>query len=124
MVSCAFLGLYSGEDSEGFVPVRTVSKLAYDHALILKTGVERLRNKIEYTTIIKKLLHKKFTFSDLQKAYEVILNKEVDKRNFRKKIGSLGIIEEIEEKRSEGRMRPASLYQFKTEQVETVNVLE
>ena len=69
-------------------------------------------------------MNKKFTFSDLQKSYEIILNKTIDKRNFRKKIGSLEILEEIQEKRREGRMRPASLYKFKTEKVETVNILD
>ncbi|MEI6352827.1 MAG: NUDIX hydrolase [Candidatus Nomurabacteria bacterium] len=123
VVSCAFLGLYSGLSEEGFIPIGKIKKLAYDHSLILKTGLERLKTKIEYTTIIKKLFSNNFTFSELQKVYEIILGKEIDKRNFRKKIDSLNILEETKDKRKEGRMRPASLYKFKTKNIETLNIL-
>lgn len=123
-VSCAFLGIYSGSETEGFVPVVNIKKLAYDHNLILKIGMGRLKSKIEYTTIIKRFFNGKFTFSELQKSYEIILGKSIDKRNFRKKIEALDILYATQDKKKEGRMRPAVLYKFKTKNIETLNILD
>lgn len=60
-------------------------RLAFDHAKILDYAVWRLRNKIEWTTVGYELLPKKFTLSELQRVYEIILQRPVDKRNFRKR---------------------------------------
>jgi 8-oxo-dGTP diphosphatase len=87
-------------------------KLAFDHARILDTAVWRLRNKIEWTTVGYELLPKKFTLSELQRVYEIILQRPVDKRNFRKKILSQGQIIELNETRSDVAHRPARLYSF------------
>lgn len=87
-------------------------KLAYDHAEILKTAITRLRARLQYTNIAYTLLPKKFTLTQLQEVYEIILGTTLDRRNFRKKILSLGIIRKTE-KRQEGRKnRPAGLYTF------------
>jgi 8-oxo-dGTP diphosphatase len=88
-------------------------KLAFDHHKILDYAVWRLRNKIEWTTVGYELLPKKFTLSELQRVYEVILQKPVDKRNFRKRILAQGEIRELNETRSDGAHRPARLYAFK-----------
>ncbi len=88
-------------------------KLAFDHRKILDYAVWRLRNKIEWTTVGYELLSKKFTLSELQRVYEVILQKPVDKRNFRKRILAQGEIRELNETRSDGAHRPARLYSFK-----------
>jgi ADP-ribose pyrophosphatase YjhB (NUDIX family) len=87
-------------------------KLAFDHKKILDYAVWRLRNKIEWTTVGYELLPKKFTLSELQRVYEVILQKPVDKRNFRKKILSQGQIRELNESRNDVAHRPAKLYSF------------
>lgn len=88
-------------------------KLAFDHKKILEYAVWRLRNKIEWTTVGYELLPKKFTLSELQRVYEIILQKPVDKRNFRKKILAQGQIGELDEARTDGAHRPAKLYSFR-----------
>ena len=88
-------------------------KLAFDHKQILDYAVWRLRNKIEWTTVGYELLPKKFTLSELQRVYEIILQRPVDKRNFRKKILAQGQIRELNETRSDGAHRPAKLYSFR-----------
>ncbi len=87
-------------------------RLAFDHRKILDYALERLRNKLEYTTVGFQLLPKKFTLTDLQRVYEAILGKTLDKRNFRRKIALLGILEALNERRSQGVARPARLYRF------------
>jgi len=88
-------------------------KLAFDHAKILDYAVWRLRNKIEWTTVGYELLPKKFTLSELQRVYEIILQRPVDKRNFRKKVLAQGQIIELNETRSDVAHRPARLYSFR-----------
>ncbi|MBK9705621.1 MAG: NUDIX hydrolase [Acidobacteria bacterium] len=88
-------------------------RLAFDHRKILDYAVWRLRNKIEWTTVGYELLAKKFTLSELQRVYEIILQRPEEKRNFRKKILLQGQIRELNETRSDGAHRPAKLYSFK-----------
>jgi len=85
--------------------------LAFDHAKILACARERLRNKLEYTTVGFQLLPRRFTLSELQRLYETILGKKLDKRNFRKKMGLLGILRPLRDWRRTGR-KPARLYSF------------
>ena len=92
---------------------RLGAKLAFDHRKILDYALWRLRNKIEWTTVGYELLPGKFTLSDLQRVYEIILQKPVDKRNFRKKVLGQGLIRELNETRSDGAHRPARLYSFR-----------
>jgi 8-oxo-dGTP diphosphatase len=87
-------------------------RLAFDHGRILDYALVRLRNKLEYTTVGFQLLPKKFTLTELQRVYEAILDKPIDKRNFRRKIALLGILEALEEYRTEGLPRPARLHRF------------
>lgn len=87
--------------------------LAFDHKKIIQYAQERIQNKIEYTNIAFQLLPKKFTFAQLQKTYEIILNTQLDKRNFRKKINELDLVKELDESIQQGRMRPAKLFTFK-----------
>lgn len=87
-------------------------KLAFDHDKILKLSLERLRSKLEYANVGFQLLPKKFTLTSLQKVYEIILNKTMDKRNFRKKILSFNIIEETDEYKKDGNHRPARLFTY------------
>ncbi len=87
-------------------------KLAFDHEKILDLAINRLRAKLEYTTVGFQLLPKRFTLTELQRTYEIIINKVLDKRNFRKKILSLDIVTPLEEFKREGNHRPARLYTF------------
>jgi 8-oxo-dGTP diphosphatase len=87
-------------------------QLAFDHDKIINYALKRLRYKLEYTAVGLELLSELFTLTDLQRLYEIILNEKVDKRNFRKKILSLGILEKTKTFKK-GAHRPAMLYKFK-----------
>ena len=85
--------------------------LAFDHSEIVEYALERLRNKLEYTTVGFQLLPPKFTLTELQAVYEAILGKNLDKRNFRRKMSVLKILKPLNEYRRGGQ-RPAQLYRF------------
>jgi 8-oxo-dGTP diphosphatase len=93
-------------------PVRRLPPLAFDHRHIVEYALERLRNKVNYTTVGFQALPRRFTLTELQSAYEVILGRRLDKRNFRRKMLQLGILKDTREIRSSGRQRPARLYTF------------
>ena len=89
-----------------------IPKLAFDHNLIVQKAVERLKSKLSYQPVGFDLLPQKFLFSDLENLYCSILEKEIDRRNFRKKILSFGIIEETNQFSPTKTGRPAKLFQF------------
>ncbi len=93
-------------------PVRRLPALAFDHQRIVDYALERLRNKINYTTVSFQLLPRQFTLTELQSAYEVIMSRRLDKRNFRRKMLQLGILKGMREFKANGRQRPARLYTF------------
>ena len=74
--------------------------------------MRRLRSKLEYTNVAYSLLPRQFTLSELQQVYEAILDRELDKRNFRRRMLSLGVIKAAGDTRKEGAHRPAQLYSF------------
>lgn len=88
-----------------------LNKLAFDHAHIIQYAVRRLRAKLEYTNVAFSLLSRQFTLNQLQKTYEVVLDRKLDKRNFRKKFLSLGLIRPTKKMFSGARQRPARLYE-------------
>lgn len=92
--------------------IRNVSDAAPDGEII-RYAVQRLRWKIEYTNVVYSLLSEEFTLSELQRTYEAILGKVLDKRNFRKKISSLGLVEPTGSKKKGNTARPALVYRFK-----------
>src|SRR5437763_5566075 len=92
--------------------VYNLPPLSFDHAKILEYTLNRLRGKLDYTTIAFNLLPEQFTLRELQRVYEIILHRKLDKRNFRKKILSTGILEDTGAKKMEGTHRPARLYRF------------
>jgi 8-oxo-dGTP diphosphatase len=96
------------------VSAASMPPLAFDHSHIVKYAIERLRAKLEYTNTAYSLLPRLFTLSDLQKTYEIILGRRIDKRNFRKKWKELGLLKETDSFSKGGRQRPAKLYQFKS----------
>lgn len=87
-------------------------KLAFDHDRILDAALQRLRGKVRYAPIGFELLPPRFTLSQLQRLYEIILVKELDKRNFRKKILSMGLLIETDEHETGVAHRAARLYRF------------
>lgn len=89
-----------------------VPPLAFDHRAILDYTLLRLRSKLEYTTIGFQLLGERFTLSELQEVYEAILNRRLDKRNFRKKLLLTRIVEPTPYTKMVGQHRPAVLYRF------------
>ncbi len=97
--------------------VKNLPVLAFDHKKIINYGLQRLKSKLEYSNIVYGLLPKTFTLTEMQKIYEIILDKEIDKRNFRKKILSLNIIEETKKTKTGTKHRPAKLYKFKKQKL-------
>jgi 8-oxo-dGTP diphosphatase len=85
-------------------------QLAFDHAEIISMAHRRLVAKLDYSTIAFQFMPKTFTLSELQCVYETLLNQALDKRNFRKRILSLDLIEETGKLRRTGKHRPAREY--------------
>ena len=95
------------------VATAKLPSLAFDHHEIVAYAVERLQAKIAYTNAAYSLLPPTFTLAQLQGVYETILGRTLDKRNFRKKYLSLGLIEATHEQVTGLRHRPAELYRYK-----------
>jgi 8-oxo-dGTP diphosphatase len=125
VISVSYLCLMSQDRAESFKnesacfkSVSDLQNLAYDHDEVMLTAIERLRGKITYSNIAQFLLPKQFTLSELQAVYETVGSKGIDKRNFRKKILALNIIEETGDMQAGMRNRPAALYKFKSQKLE------
>ena len=97
----------------GWHAVEQLPELAFDHREILDYATSRLRAKASYSNIVYGLLPAHFKLSELQKMYEIISARQLDKRNFRKRMLATGLLEETGQKDSVGAHRPAMLYQFK-----------
>lgn len=93
-------------------PVSDMPDLAFDHKLIFEKSLQKIRRKISYQPIAFELLPEKFTLTQLQNVYEAILNKKLDKRNFRKKMLNYGILKELDEKQQGVSYRAAAYYKF------------
>ncbi|WP_298146381.1 NUDIX domain-containing protein [Flavobacterium sp.] len=102
----------SDADEARWFSINDIPPLAFDHDQILKLAYQRIQAKLTYHPIGFDLLPKEFLFSDLENLYCSILNKEIDRRNFRKKILSFGIIEDTGEYAPKSKGRPAKLYRF------------
>jgi 8-oxo-dGTP diphosphatase len=89
-----------------------IPELAFDHGQILQKAIARLRSKIRYEPIGFELLPQKFTLTQLQKLYETVLARDLDKRNFRKKLLSMDLLLETGEVEQGVSHRAAKLYQF------------
>ena len=87
-------------------------RLAFDHGEILKTAVQRLRNKVEYTSLPAYLLAGEFTLPELQRVYEIVLGRPLEKSAFRTRMLSADLIEPVAKMRR-GPNRPAQLYRLK-----------
>lgn len=102
--------------------VKKIPQLAFDHKKILDYSLKRLKWKFEYTTVAFSLLPNKFTISQIQKIYEVVFNKNFDKRNFAKKLVSLNILKEEGIKKDVSH-RPPMLYSLKKNIGEIAEIL-
>lgn len=91
--------------------------LAFDHKDIISYGLKRLQSKINYSNIVYTLLPREFTMPEMQHVYEIILNKEIDKRNFAKKMNQLGLIEPTDKVKPTTK-RPARMFRFKKRSLE------
>lgn len=87
-------------------------KLAFDHAEILAVAIERLRNKVEYTSLPAFLLPREFTLTELQRAYEAVLGRTLEKSAFRTRVLAAALVEPVN-KVKEGPNRPAQVYRLK-----------
>ena len=95
--------------------VSDVPSLSFDHDEILSAASQRLKGKVRYEPIGFELLPPKFTLSQLQRLYETVLERPLDKRNFRKKILSMGVLVETDEIQQDVAHRAARLYRFDEE---------
>jgi ADP-ribose pyrophosphatase YjhB (NUDIX family) len=87
-------------------------KLAFDHGEILEAATQRLRNKVEYTSLPAYLMPQEFTLPELQRAYEIVLDRPLEKSAFRTRMLSADLIEPVAKMRK-GPNRPAQLYRLK-----------
>lgn len=126
-VSVTYLGCaralapIDAEQKIAFFAVDQLPTVAYDHEEIIRYARERLAAKLTYTNAAMGLLETKFTLSQLQAAYEAVLGRTLDKRNFRKKFLSLGLIHETPDMWREGAHRPAKLYAFNSTSLEVLS---
>ncbi len=98
--------------SAAWFPVNALPDLAFDHSTILDAGLKRLQAKLRYQPLGFEFLPRKFTLTQLQNLYETILCEKLDKRNFRKKILSTGVLIPLDEQELDVAHRAAQLYTF------------
>ncbi len=124
MIGVSFLGVINAKGIElqketmktsnaDFFAIDKVPKLAYDHNSVIDKSLAILKEKILKSSILKDLLPEEFTLPELQKVYETLLNKELDRRNFRKKLLNDGIIWAVNKDAVFNGKKPAKLYCFK-----------
>lgn len=87
-------------------------KLAFDHTSLLKAAVARLRSKVEYTSLPAFLMPREFTLTELQRMYETILARELEKKAFRTRLLAAGLLDQVPRMKS-GTNRPAQLYRLR-----------
>ncbi len=93
----------------------SLHQLSTGDVLVLEYALFRVRSKLDYTTIGFNLLPEEFTLSELQSAYETVLGRKLDKRNFRRRMSALGILTVTGSTRRDGSHRPARLYRYRAD---------
>ncbi len=132
VVSTAYFALLSssGDDVDpgtkyseaAWIGVDRLPALAYDHNRIATVALDRLRAKIAYTNVVYGLLPREFTLSELQRVYEVILGRSLDRRNFRKALLASGMLRRLSRQRR-GAHRPAALYAFRERRLRNLELV-
>ena len=124
VITCAYFALIRSDDiklsvdnSQGITEVQwhevyNLPTLAFDHKEIIEYSIKRMCERLEFCPIAFQLLPEKFTLTELQKSYELILDMKLDKRNFRKKVLTGSVLKELNEYTKIGSKRPARLYSF------------
>lgn len=110
-----FQQLKASTDAESaqWFNIKQLPKLAFDHQQIVDMAIKRVRAKLRYQPIGFELLDKKFPFADLEKLYMTLLDRDIDRRNFSKKMLALNVLDETNElSKSEGKGRPSKMYRF------------
>lgn len=102
--------------------VAQLPALAYDHAEMAQYALRRLRAKLEYTNIACHLLARTFTFAQLEELYAMVLERELDRRNFRRRILATGLLRRLAQERR-GPHRPAALYTFARRSLQAIEML-
>lgn len=92
--------------------INDIPKMGYDHEMIVKDSIKLLSKKLLNSKVLKNLFPSDFTLPEIQKVYEQILGRELDRRNFRKKFINLGLVTDTGDKNTGGNGRPGKLYRF------------
>ncbi|MGB0430007.1 MAG: NUDIX hydrolase [Bacteroidia bacterium] len=131
VITVAYYSLVSEEDYEPrpaefaatseWVSLKNLPPLAFDHDEILHQAIATLRNELITENIGFELLPKKFTLSQLQELHEIILDKKLDKRNFRKSMKKMNKLIALDEKQKGVDHKPAQLFQYEPNQSDTEN---
>jgi 8-oxo-dGTP diphosphatase len=119
VITCAYFALIRSEDVDvvttdelAWHKVSELPPLAFDHKEIIEYALKRTRERLDMCPVAYQLLNEKFTLTEMQKAYEMIMEKKLDKRNFRKKVITTEGLRELNEFSKSSSKRPASLYTF------------
>ena len=119
VITCAYFALIRSDDVEvvtsddlAWHKVFDLPPLAFDHKEIIEYSLKRTRERLEMCPVAYQLLNEKFTLTEMQKAYEMIMEKKLDKRNFRKKVITTDGLRELNEFSKSSSKRPARLYTF------------
>ena len=119
VITCAYFALIRSEDVDvvttdelAWHKVSELPPLAFDHKEIIEYSLKRTRERLEMCPVAYQLLNEKFTLTEMQKAYEMIMEKKLDKRNFRKKVITTEGLRELNEFSKSSSKRPARLYTF------------
>ena len=119
VITCAYFALIRAEDFNvvttaelAWHKVSDLPPLAFDHKEIIQYSLKRTRERLEMCPVAYQLLNEKFTLTEMQKAYEMIMEKKLDKRNFRKKVITTDGLRELNEFSKSSSKRPARLYTF------------
>ena len=121
VITCAYFALIRSEDvnvstdeNVQWHRVDDLPALAFDHKEIIQYSLKRTRERLELCPVAYQLLNEKFTLTEMQRAYELIMGKSLDKRNFRKKVTQTEGLKELNEFSKTSSKRPARLYTFES----------
>ena len=104
---------FRSKDDFSWFTIDKLPKIGYDHSRVIDVALSQLKNKLNQSQTLQQIFPSDFTLPEIQRVYEQVLTKELDRRNFRKKFLKLDLIEETGDKAPSMTGRPAKLYRFK-----------